>query len=93
MRNVSLFRSFFSLTRMLAVAAVAIAASVVHRVGETFKIVALRVLNVLASPAKMDRTGLPTPNRLLHAAQAFHARMVKLKRPALHGSWRVDPFF
>lgn len=84
-------RSFLSLLSLAAASCLAFAVSAAHRVVHAFAVVALHVVNVLASPAKMEGTGLGAPQRLLLAAQSFHARIVKRERPSIQGNWRMCP--
>lgn len=84
-------RPFLSFLTMAAVAALSIASAVVHRIADTFKLIAVHVVNVLASPAKMEGTGLGAPQRLLLAAQSFYARIGKRERPSIQGGWRMCP--
>lgn len=86
-------RPRYFLASMVAMAAglAAVASAVVHRVVDVFAVVAMHMVDVLAAPSKMDRTGLAVPQRLLMSAQAFYLRLVKRERPVVEGNFRMCP--
>lgn len=77
----------------MAVAAcgAAIASSVRFAVAGVSRI-AVQMVDVLAAPDKMDRTGLlGAPQRQMQAAQAFYERLAKRERPTIRSTWRMCP--